>query len=522
MLTGARRLGTADVGESLELTVLLRRGSAPGAFPSLDPLASGRPPGTPYPSRAEFAQGYGARADDLERVASFAGAHGLRIARTDRARRSVRLAGRVRDLAPAFGTQLHRYVYPRGSYRGREGPLSVPASLDGIVVGVFGLDDRPQARPPLRPRPASAAGQPSYSPPEVAAAYDFPGATNGSGVTIGLLELGGGFRAADLARYFSGLGLSPPSVTVVSVDGATNAPTGVPTGPDGEVTLDIEVAGSVAPGAAIVAYFAPNTDQGFLDGVLAAVHDDVHRPDLLSMSWGGPEASWTGQARAALESAFEDAAALGVGVLAASGDQGATDGGPGGPLEVDFPASAPGALGCGGTRLTLAGTRIVAETTWNDLAEGEGASGGGVSEAFALPSYQVGVGVPAAPNGFAGRGVPDVAADADPLTGYRVLVDGEATVFGGTSAVAPLWAALIARIQSALGAPLGFLNPRLYAAPRTFHDITTGGNGGYSAGPGWDPCTGLGSPDGARLLAALRGGATTSDSDAGVRARDPP
>jgi kumamolisin len=198
---------------------------------------------------------------------------------------------------------------------------------------------------------------------------------------------------------------------------------------------------------------------------------------------------------------------MGVTVLAAAGDGGGSDGVAGGPLVVDFPASSPYVLACGGTTLILAGSTISSEVVWNDLATGEGATGGGVSESFRLPAYQTAPPVPPAPNGFSGRGVPDVAGNADPATGYSVSIDGTSAVYGGTSAVAPLWAALIARCNQAEGAPLGFLNPSLYRPPvaLTCHDITSGTNEGYSAGPGWDACSGWGSPDGVRLLGALRG-----------------
>jgi kumamolisin len=340
----------------------------------------------------------------------------------------------------------------------------------------------------------------------VAAAYDFPPGADGAGQCLGLVELGGGFRPADLAQFFGGLGLAVPSVTAVSVGGGANAPTGNPNGPDAEVELDIEVAGSVAPGSRIVVYFAPNTDQGFLDALATAIHDTTNSPTIVSVSWGGPEESWTAQARAAFTSVLEDAAALGVTVLASAGDNGADDGGPGTGLGVDFPASSPGVIACGGTRLVLADGTVSSETVWNDLANGEGATGGGVSEDFARPSFQSNAHVPHAPNGFAGRGVPDVAGDADPTTGYRVLVDGTSSVIGGTSAVAPLWAGLVARLNQRLGKPVGYVNSQLYAVGGTaaFREVVSGNNGGYSAGPGWNACSGLGSPNGGALLAALR------------------
>jgi len=198
---------------------------------------------------------------------------------------------------------------------------------------------------------------------------------------------------------------------------------------------------------------------------------------------------------------------MGVTVLAAAGDDGSSDGSTNGSPEVDFPASSPFVVACGGTKLTISGTAIGNEQVWNELSSNEGATGGGVSELFALPTFQLSAKVPKAPNGFAGRGVPDVAGDADPETGYNVVVDGQSTVIGGTSAVAPLWAGLFALINQSLGTNVGYVNPLLYAAKAeaTFHDITSGNNGSYSAGPGWDACTGLGTPNGTALLTALKG-----------------
>jgi kumamolisin len=507
ILAGARKTGPAEPQGPLRVTLLLRRDSRHGAIPTLD--AIGRQPLSARRAltRREFASRYGAREDDIEAVRTFARGAGLRVESEDRGSRRIVLSGSVAALSTAFAVELHRYEFPGGSYRGRIGPILVPADLLDRVEGVFGLDDRPQAKTHFRRRLSGSSSDPAYTPVQVANAYAYPNGANGAGQCIGLVELGGGYAPSDLSQYFQSLGVVPPTVTSVSVDGASNTPTGSPDGPDGEVELDIEVSGALAAGANIVAYFAPNTDQGFLDAVSTAVHDSTNRPTVLSISWGGPEESWTAQARAAFESVFVDAAALGVTVLVAAGDNGADDGGVAGDLSVDFPASSPGVVACGGTRLVLAGGVISQETVWNELAEGEGATGGGVSEEFALPTYQAAAGVPPAPNGFAGRGVPDVAGDADPTTGYEVVVDGSTTVLGGTSAVAPLWAALIARLNQSLGAPVGYVNPQLYAAAAaaTFRAITSGNNDGYSAGPGWNPCAGLGTPNGAALLAALRG-----------------
>ena len=309
-----------------------------------------------------------------------------------------------------------------------------------------------------------------------------------------------------LGTYFQGLGLTPPSVTAVGVDGGGNSP-GTDQNSDGEVMLDIEVVGAVAPGAKIVVYFSSNADQGFIDAVSTAVHDTTNKPSVVSISWGGPEDSWTEQARTQMEQAFTEAAALGVTVTVAAGDNGSTDGQSDSKQHVDFPASAPHALACGGTSLQATRGQITSETVWNDGAGG-GAGGGGISIQFPVPSYQSSVTMPTnADTGKPGRGVPDVAGDADPETGYTILVDGSQQTIGGTSAVAPLWAALTSLINQSLGKSAGFLQPQIYvsSAQGGFRDITEGNNGAYHAGAGWDPCTGVGSPNGTALLQALGG-----------------
>jgi kumamolisin len=224
---------------------------------------------------------------------------------------------------------------------------------------------------------------------------------------------------------------------------------------------------------------------------------------VISISWGSAESTWTAQAMTAFDSAAQDAAALGVTICAASGDSGSSDGVNDGANHVDFPASSPHILGCGGTSLQSANGAIQSETVWNDGTQG-GAGGGGFSTQFPLPAWQASAKI--VPPSGGGRGVPDVSGDADPETGYSVLVDGESMVIGGTSAVAPLWSGLIALLNEKLGKPLGFLQPTLYGLPQSdgvFHDITSGSNGAFSAGPGWDAASGLGTPSGENLLEAL-------------------
>ena len=388
----------------------------------------------------------------------------------------------------------------------------MPAEWDGVVIAVLGLDDRPQARSRIA-RPSAVAN--SYTPPQLGEIYHFPPNTDGSGQTVAIVELGGGFDQTDLDTYFRSIGTPSPRVTAVGVDGATNSP-GDTSGADGEVMLDIEVVGGLASGAAIVVYFAPNSDAGFVDAVAQAAHASP-TPAAISISWGGSEDNWTPQARTALDQAIADAVVLGVTVTAAAGDDGSTDQATDGGVHVDFPASSPHALACGGTRLVAdtATGAVTSETVWNNGAGG-GATGGGVSRVFPLPDWQSGAGVPPPAGGAAGagtgkpgRGVPDVSAVADPQTGYRVRVNGADTVIGGTSAVAPLWAALTARLVQATGRPLGLPQPALYAGATSaagkkgFRDITSGSNGAYQAAAGWDPCTGLGVPIGTDLLAEL-------------------
>ena len=493
-----RRVGDVDGGQQIEVTVYVRARAVPNW---VDVEAMRSPAQRRILSRDEWSDAHGADDADLNAVLEFAHANGLDSVSVHSARRAVILRGSVDSVTAAFEAELlGLFEHPSGvHYRGRQGGLTVPTELDGIVTGVFGIDDRPQAQPRIRFATEPAA---SYTPVQVAQAYDFPPGATGVGERVGIIELGGGYDTTDLTAYFDGLGLTPPSISSVSVDGGTNSP-GVDTNADGEVMLDIEVIGSVAPSASIVVYFAPNTDQGFLDAVSTAVHETTNSPSVISISWGGPEDSWTSQARTQMEQTLTAAGGLGVTVTSAAGDGGSTDGVDDGQQHVDFPASAPHALACGGTSLQASGSQITDETVWNDA---EGATGGGVSVEFALPSYQSQARVPDnVDTGSPGRGVPDVAGDADPETGYTIRVDGADQVIGGTSAVAPLWAGLVALLNQSLGSPLGFAQPRLYSAAG-FHDITSGNNGAYDAGTGWDACTGLGSPDGSALLSALRGG----------------
>jgi kumamolisin len=500
-LPAAELTGPVDDTEWLELTIITRR---------MAELPRTRAGGPARLSRAELAQNYGSDPADQALVGDVLAelGTGIEVVARDPGGRRMSVAGTAGALTSAFGAQMSQALSAgqHGVVRHRvvHGGLSVPSELDGTIVAVLGLDTRPAARYQYRTGSAAAV---SYTAPQVGAAYQFPAGTDGTGQVAAIIELGGGFGAADLSTYFSSLGIAEPSITAVGVDGATNVPDQDPTGADGEVLLDIEMVGALAPGAQQLVYFAPNTDQGFIDAVTTAAQASP-APAAISISWGQSEDDWTSQSRTALDQAIADAAALGVTVCVAAGDNGSSDGGSG--VHVDFPASSPHALGCGGTTLQIDTTTgaVQSETVWNDGTSG-GATGGGVSDVFALPAWQATAGVPTLSGGQTGRGVPDVAGNADPETGYQVYIDGSWTVIGGTSAVAPLWAALVCRMAQATGKTFGLIQQALYAGitpgqpVEGLRDITTGNNGAYQAGPGWDACTGLGVPEGGTLLSKL-------------------
>ncbi len=469
-------------------------------------------------TRTQFAAKHGPDPTALKLVKAFAAEFGLTTAGPTPGRRTVHVTGPLAAMEKAFGVLLKQHELNGERFRVREGDICLPQELIGPVEAVLGLDNRPQAKAHFRIRPA--ATNTSYTPVQVGTLYGFP-ATKAAGQTIGLIELGGGYKAADITAYFKTLGITAPTVTAVLVDKAKNSPTNANSA-DGEVLLDIEVAAAVAPGAKIAVYFAPNTDQGFIDAISTAVHDTTNKPSVISISWGGPESTWTAQGITALDSACQAAAALGVTITVAAGDDGSTDGVKGTTNHVDFPASSPHVLGCGGTKLVGTGSTISSEVVWNETAANEGATGGGVSTVFALPTWQASANVPKAAAAAGGRGVPDVSGNADPATGYTIRVDGTTSVIGGTSAVAPLWAGLIALSNAANKASAGFINPTLYAAASktAFRDITSGNNGGFSAAAGWDACTGLGSPVGANIVKVLAKASSTTTKKA-VKATAP-
>ncbi|PPV00402.1 peptidase S53 [Xanthomonas populi] len=461
-------------------------------------------------SRAQFSQRFAASEADLRAVEHFAASYGLTVERAHADSGNVILEGTVQQCEAAFQVRLREYVQGGLRYRGRTGPVSIPQALDGIVAAVLGLDARPQAQTlPSAPTPSAAASPPApsptaastgpvmqYTPPQLAQLYGFP-EHDGRGQCIGIIVLGGGYSREQMAAYFAQLKLPMPAMVDVLLPGAENLLSTGSKNADVEAQMDLQIAGAIAPGAKLVVYFASNTDNGFLEAINAAIHDTEHSPGVIAISWGFTETQWTPQSRQAYDCAFQAAALLGITVCIAAGDDGASDGQPG--LNVCFPASSPFVLACGGTRLN-----VTAETA-NEQAWSQG--GGGQSKFFARPAWQKNLLLTDEQHRsqqLSMRGVPDVAANADAQTGYYLHINGHPAVMGGTSAAAPLWAALLARIYAVNHDQPSFVVPRLYGQPDAFRDIVDGDNGGFRASAGWDANTGLGVPDGARLTALLK------------------
>jgi kumamolisin len=539
-VTNAKYIGPSDPNEKIQVSIYARRNPHPPADVQADigKLSSELPGERHYLNDADFTALYGASKEDLEAIAAWAAENHLRVVSQDAASKRTVVEGTIGEIGKAFNVQLDEYEHPKiGRYRGRSGEIYVPSKIYGVIQGVFGLDNRPVGKPRFRRRDSIAMTlQPGvnpyagcFFPTQVAQLYRYP-AFDGTGQRIAIFAFNGpnktqqgGYSLPALQAYFTTvLGQKTPQITDVVVLGPGNDP-----GPDtaasntkgdatGEVMLDMCTVGAIVPGAQLFMYFSEFTSKGWVD----ILHAAIAGPDKISVisnSYGNPEqdpnSAWSKMAVTVVNQALEAAVARGITVFSAAGDDGSSDEGSG-VAEVDFPASSEYVMGVGGTRLVAssgADPVITDETVWNDLTQKEGAGGGGVSVVFSKPSWQDGVDVPpsvVSPHPV-GRGVPDVSAVADPETSLVIVhVDGKnLDAVGGTSAAAPLWAALIARINQALGASCGFLNELLYTKFSTgvLRDITQGNNGAYSAGPGWDACTGLGSPDGENLLAALSG-----------------
>ncbi len=522
-LPGATRQGPTPRETPLTVTLKLRRRAELSHDPSED-----RPM-----SRDELAESFGADPADMTAVRTAFEALGLTVSDANLATRSLTLSGSAGAMERAFGVELSDYAHPSGAYRGRTGAVRLPPSVGDRVVGVFGLDNRKVARRRHRAHAhnggdAGGAVAAPLTPAQLTARYSFPPG-DGAGQTVGLLEFGGRFAPADLTQFcdLAGLGATP-EVLVIGVAGAS---TDRADGAEGEVMLDSEVIAGACPKARQVIYFADWTEQGWLAALDAAIQDKANDPGVLSISWGAPEDAdiWTTQAMQQVNECLKDAAALGVTVCVATGDDGSSDGVKDGLAHVDFPASSPFALAVGGTTIPTEAAQGVAsgpDRAWKQgdglRADNGGSSGGGVSNVFPRPAWQAGIAVaPVNPGGLAGRCLPDLAVNADWTNSpYLTVVDGVAKPGGGTSAAAPLVAALITRINAARAtagkARVGCLTPNLYTAAdggrpmgqAVCVDVVDGDNitapgGGYTAGLGYDAVSGWGTPDGQSLAAAL-------------------
>jgi kumamolisin len=549
-LPGAQVISGADPQQSLEsVSIYFRPMRTASPLPDIVELSARAPGARVYLTDADVAAIVQPDANAVARFQGFLADHGItaKPIAAPHPNHAMRVTGNVGAFDKAFGVTHKRYAHPSGTYRGRTGPLYVPAEFVPCVHSIFGLDNRRMGYSYVRSVPALISGskQP-FVPTQLAPLYDFPANLDGTGQTVAILAFNGqladtgqtapgGYSLTALQSYFTKLGVPLPQIQNVVVHGPGNTP-GDGTNPEdvsGEVMLDIQMVGLLAPGAKIVVYFSEFTEAGWVDVIHAVLSDTVNSPSILSCSYGNAETAsdasdantrgslWTNAAITQTDLAFQLAAGKGMTVFCASGDNGSPDGDNDGLAHCDYPASSAYVTGVGGTSLIARNGVIARESVWND---GPGsAGGGGVSALFPLPSYQDDADVPASVNpGHAiGRGVPDVAADADPSTGLLIVDNsGEQQQIGGTSAAAPLWAALAARINQGLssgiggGTKIGFLNPMLYGslASGVLNDITKGNNGSYRAGPGWDACSGLGSPDGNRLLQGLSAPTTASAS----------
>jgi len=502
-------------------------------LPSLAALENKKPRDRKYLTREQLEDQFGSSDDAVEKITAYAHAHNLEVTRSEPGSARMRLAGTVKDISDAFGVTLFDYHHDKlGDFHAHTGPVSIPTELQGAVTGVFGFNNHRHLRRHKAKTQASggvltmkqatsSTRQAWFEPPELATIYNFPKAT-GQGQCIGLLEFGGGVEAASVTAYFQKLGITAPNVLTIPVDNVSTDPTADPDS-TGEVMLDIDVAGSLAPSAKIAVYFSTFDEKGLIDAISAVIADSTNDPSVVSISWGWDENQpfqnsilWTPAVITHIGESFLAAAQLGITVCVSTGDDGSEAQVKDGRAHVNYPATDPSVLAVGGTTLHKKSGNVPAaasEVVWND-GPGNG-TGGGISDYIPVPAWQQGI-VPASinPTNFKGRGIPDVAANADPDTGYLTYSGGQFGIVGGTSAASPLWAALIALCNQQLGARVGNFNALLYSTigpNKVLNDITTGNNdtdglldGKFAAGPGWDACSGWGTPNGQNLLSALK------------------
>jgi kumamolisin len=503
---GAVEVGAVEPDERIAVTVHLKRRTpdrfAPGSAGDLARLSQ------PTTRRALAAERRRTHARAAARIRKLAKAYRVAVRGIDLAARTVTIEATAKRMSRLFGVTLRIYEDGHQRFRARVGELMVRKQIAPWTRAILGFDERPLVRRPagrVRALAGVAEGHGLW-PTEIARLYGIPLDRDVSKICVGVVALGGGYLPSDLAKALAAMGREAPVVVDQSVVGNANN-FGGGTDADQEIALDLQILAGLLPKARIVVYFAGNTTRNLVGAINQALLDDVNRPQVLSVSWGSAETFWTDAARDAMQAALADAKRLQVSVLFAAGDELATGGLTDGKAHVWFPASSPYVLACGGTLPTLAadGIRVANEVVWNDGAIG---TGEGISDAFPVPAYQSGFALPpSVNNGKLRRGVPDVAAAAAGRPGYRIVLNGTEMVKDGTSAVAPLWAALIAMANAARGGPVGFVNSTLYANAPLFRWIIEGNNRvggtGYDAGAGWNACTGLGVPQGEDIIAAL-------------------
>jgi kumamolisin len=538
-LHGASIIGPSNPNERIRVTVTVRGKNEDEKLKLSEKMLKIPPRDRQYLSPEEFGAKFGADTEDIDKVKTFAQKNGLKVEEVRTTERTLTLSGTVQSFSQAFKVKLDRYGHPGGEYRGRVGEIKIPSELKDIITGVFGLDNRRQLYPCLRLQKDisadGAANIQSYFANEVGQLYNFPKDLDGSGQCIGILEFGGGYTDEDLKKYFSKLEIESPNVSSVSVDDTTNQPGKYPE-VDMEVALDIEVAGTIAPKAKIVVYFAsPSSDDGMVNALKRAVFDPTNNPSVISISYSGAEKYWTNQLVAKInEVCYEAATHRGITICASTGDNGsseehdnpATNTIPDDLAHAAFPASNPNVLACGGTNLqTTSNDAMIDEVVWNDNTpfKDGGVTGGGISDIYGIPDYQENINLPSSinPGGRRGRGIPDISGHASEDRGYWIIVAGKSTAVGGTSAATPLWAGLIALLNQGVARRLGFIHNLLYskvASAGALRDIVSGDNSitknvdnigsvrikGYAAQIGWDACTGLGRPDGTKLLEIIK------------------
>jgi kumamolisin len=535
---GASRVGRLDPDQHIDLTIVLAQ-KAP--LPSLNTAgntqknpAARTAPAPKYSTHIQLHEAHGAASESVEVVTGFAAHHNLSINEVATKRRAIRLSGRSADVERAFKTQLDEFRHKGSKFFAPSRPIEVPDDWDGIVEVVLGLHNSRHSQP--RRHTSVYCAEPSANLHHLAKAYHFPEGLDGTGQTIGLIEFGGGFDPEDIEQFCNHMGLKAPKVSVVKIGTGDNRPASrqavnqfldvlngslslaaadtesesfIAAQCTAEVTMDLEILAALAPGSHIVTYFAPSDEQGLYHALTHAVHDEQNKPDVLTISWSFPEHTVSEAEIHALERVLHEAAHLGITICGSSGDAGAMNGSEDGTPSVNYPASSPYCLACGGTTGEIIANEMREEVVWNASHFGiKGASGGGISRRFQIPDWQQTANVPDGPGGTTGRGVPDVAGLADPRYGCEMLMDGRAFASAGTSAVAPMWAALIARINQALGQRCGHLHSHLYTLGKErskgLHPVLKGDNGYYHAGKGWNACVGYGSPRGVDLLNYLK------------------